>query len=167
MCGLREAIHNLCFNVNSKPLPLIIWQSGWIMNTRTCEVTWEMQCDDKARMLVISPSTNRKTEPRWEDSPYPRAPPLHAESLIWVWGDWVYFLVGDPGGNRWVILEAVRRRRVLDLHCSECGPIHQQETGIFILYRGSPPQHSPGCLWKPSIPTPEYAMKSSLCLPGH
>lgn len=74
---------------------------------------------------------------------------------------------GDPGGNGWVILEAVRGRRVADLHCSECGPMHQQETGIFILYRGSPPQHSPGCLWKPSIPTPEYAMKSSLCLPGH
>lgn len=53
---------------------------------------------------------------------------------------------GDPGGNGWVIQEAVRGRRVADLHCSECGPMHQQETGIFILYRGSPP---PALPWLP------------------
>lgn len=44
-----------------------------------------------------------------------------------------------------------------DLHCGERGPMHQRQTGIFILHRGSPsspkPPHSnlPSRLWKPSI----------------
>lgn len=171
MCGLWETIHNLCFNVNSKFLPLIIWQSGWVMKSRTCEVTWETQCNDKTRMLVIASSTSgnqtmlgRQSVPESSFTPRRKA---SSESGGGGGGVTECLAGGDSGGNRWVILEAVRRRGVLDLHCSECGPMHQQETGIFILYRGSPPQHSPGCLWKPSIPTAEYAMKSSLCLPGH
>lgn len=147
-------------------MPLIIWQSEWVTSAGTGEVTWEMQCEDEARMLVISSSTNGDQIMLGR---YPATWVLFHSTQKASSGSVVTECLagGDPGGNGWVILEAVRGRKAADLHCSECGPMHQLETGIFILYRGSPPQQSPGCLLKPSIPTPEYAMKSSLCLPRH
>lgn len=35
-----------------------------------------------------------------------------------------------------------------DLHCRECRPMYQKETGVFIPYRGSSPPQFSGCLWE-------------------
>lgn len=66
------------------------------MNTRTCKVTREMRRDDEAQIFVIASPTNGK-QITLGRQPCLRALPLHTESPIWVWGDWVF----SWWGSRW------------------------------------------------------------------
>lgn len=111
-------------------------------NTSTYQTTWEIWLNE-ARLLIESTGTHDK-----QAAGKPSTPSHKLRSKA---GRLVGIQVG-MGGTDWVD----------DLHGSDSSPMHQQEAGIFIFYWDFLLQLSPGCLWKPSIPAPEYRMKSSL-----
>lgn len=74
---------------------------------------------------------------------------LLAESLTCsestcAWGS-MWERLANAGGS-------LMEETVPDLHCSNRGPMHQRQTGIFILHRAAIPlSNLPSRLWKPSI----------------